>query len=383
MSGDNRRDAYDFLLDLAAQYGYVTFDNILSAVERWQLPLTEVDKLSNSILEQGVLVYDEKPEKVNRVNEENDSEYDDYAQSDYEYVFNKIIELEPGLEQFINDVRGIKPPQYREFAGLIYQAKEGNRHARTRIIEMHLRIALRIALQRAEQYDADLIDCVGEACNGLIIAFEKYDPDTSGAFGSYASMWIFQNISREQKTQRPDVYYPVHKKEQYFTIYPIMKKKGCTTCNYVLQCQKVRRLIQERLECSETQLEDVLLQAVPFYSFEQMVEESHFDVFNVFEKHDFGIRRRFFEELIFYDNVQEALEEEERRLLVNEVLNTLTPREKAVIQRRYGFDDGVEKTLEVIGSDLEVTRERIRQIEAKALKKLCHPSCRKKLRECF
>ena len=192
MAGDNRQDAYSHLLDLAARNGYIIFDDIVDAAERWSLPLSDVDWLSNSITTRGVLVYDEAPDKSNRVSEED--EYDDYAQSDYDTVFGRIIELEPSLEPFVNEVRQIKPPQYKELSGIIYQAKEGNEYAKNRIVEMHLRIALRSALQRSEQYDADLIDCVGDACVGLLVAVDKYDPDTSGPFGSYASLWMLQNV---------------------------------------------------------------------------------------------------------------------------------------------------------------------------------------------
>lgn len=88
------------------------------------------------------------------------------------------------------------------------------------MIEMHLRIALRIALQRSETYDMDLEDAIGYACIGLIIAVDKYDPDTSGPFSSYATLWILQNISREQSTQRKLVYYPVHKRMSILQCIP-------------------------------------------------------------------------------------------------------------------------------------------------------------------
>lgn len=153
----------------------------------------------------------------------------------------------------------IKPPQYKELASIIYQAKEGNEYAKNRIVKMYLRMALRIGLQRAEQYDAELVDCIGDACIGLITAIEKYDPDASGSFGPYVSLWMFQYVSREQKTQRANVYYPVHKKEQYYTMYPILKDKGCTMCDKIWICREVRRVVQSHLECTNEQTEDVVL----------------------------------------------------------------------------------------------------------------------------
>ena len=371
MSEDVRQEAYEKLLSIAEKQGYLTLDDIMDIAGESALPLNDVDWLSNSVITRGILVYDEKPHKENIVTA--DEEYDDFAQTDYNAMFERIAKTEPSLAMFVNEIKNIKPPQAGELNRLIYQAQEGNTYARNRIAEMHLRVALKIALQRAEQFEADLIDCVGDACVGLLTAIDRYDPSANGAFLSYASLWMLQNISREQPSQRPQVYYPVHKKEQYFTMYPILKKEGCVGCKEILECRKVRELICKRLECSNEQTQDVIWQVIPFASYEQLIEEVFFSHRNVFEKHHDEGGIRFVCDLLKYD-MEDTVIYEDMRKTIEHILNTLKERESAVLRRRFGFINGRERTLEEIGKEFGITRERVRQIEVKALRKLRHPS---------
>ena len=138
MGKDIRQEAFDYLIDLANKQGYVTFDEIMDCADEHDLPIQDFDWLSNSITSRGILVYSESPSSASAVD---DDEYDDFAQSDYEAVYKRIVELNPSLEPFINDVRDIIPPQRLEIKQLKYQVVDGNEYARSRMIEMHLRIA--------------------------------------------------------------------------------------------------------------------------------------------------------------------------------------------------------------------------------------------------
>lgn len=378
MERDSRQEAYELLISLANEQGYVTFDEIMDCADEYSLPIQDFDWLSNSITSRGVLIYSELPTTVSLTE---DDDYDDFAQSDYDAVYKRIIKLCPSLESFVNSVSEIIPPQKQEIKKLKFQIVDGNKYARTRMIEMHLRLALKIALQRADTFDMDIEDAVDDACIGLTIAVDKYDPDTSGAFASYATLWILQNISREQKTSRPLVYYPAHQKEDFFIMYPLLKSYGCIGCEELLHCEKARQMVIDKLACSDSSAEITISQMVPDSRLDDLVELYSGEYGETVNRD--AISGTLFEGIsqdviISDDDVLQTAHDDMLRTIVSEILHTLTPREESILRLRYGFD-GPEQTLEQIGVRYNITRERIRQIEAKALRKLRHPSRSKRL----
>lgn len=379
---ENRQTAYEKLIALAERQGYVTFENIMDCADEYSLPIQDFDWLSNSITTRGILVYSEPPAH-NVFSEEDD--FDDFAQSDYDAVYTRIIELSPSLESFVSYVKSVIPPQRGEIGQLKYQIVDGNAYARERMIEMHLRIALRVALQRAETYDMDIEDAVGYACIGLVTAVDKYDPDTSGAFASYASLWIIQNISRVQCTQRPLVYYPVHQKEGYFTMYPLLKSQGCIGCEGLKNCAYAVSVVREKIECSLEEAKKILEQMIPDARIEDYLETSASGDEDVYSRDTImgAVLSSLSTETVLSD--EEVLSTVLKKSLQEEVasaLSKLTPKEERVLRLRYGFD-GRERTLEEVGTEFHVTRERIRQIEAKALRRLRHPSKSKVFKEYY
>lgn len=365
------------LIQLSSEKGFLVFDDIYDEADKWALSIRDVDYLSSSIVTRGILVYDEAP--VTNAAGSSEDDYDDYAQRDYEAVFNRVIELDPDLEEFINTVRAVVPPQAREMDQLKYQVQEGNLYARDRVIQMHLRFAVRIALQRSEIYDCEIADTLQEACIGLVTAVDKYVPDSGRSFMSYASLWILQNIERTQPTQKSTVYYPAYKKEEYFTMYPILKKDGYLDSDIWIN-QDVRGLIQERLDCGINQVEDVIQQSMPFESLDTIYEaflkniESDEMQDNIFDDNN--------SDAFYWNDVgYEEIEQRALRETLESLMHELKKREQEILKARYGFEDGVEKTLEEIGQSFGVTRERIRQIEAKAIKKLSSPTKKKKLED--
>jgi RNA polymerase primary sigma factor len=351
----------------------------MDCADDYSLPIQDFDWLSDSITTRGILVYNEAPSH-NVLSEED--EFDDYAQTDYDAIYDRIVELSPSLEAFVSFVKSVKPPQKGEIKQLKYQIVDGNTYARNRMIEMYLRLALRVALQRAEAYDMEIEDAVGYSCIGLVTAVDKYDPDASGAFASYAALWILQNISREQSTQRPLVYYPVHKKEDYFIMYPLLKKRGCIGCDNLRRCEEAARIVREEVGCSEKRATEIIGQMFPDDRIDELLKFCTDDI-NENTSRDTNIG------ILFSHLSSESVVSEEdsfiyvqNRILAEDIdraLSTLTQREKRIIQLRYGFE-GHEYTLEEAGKEFHLTRERIRQIESNALRKLRHPSVLKHLR---
>ena len=383
MERDSRQEAFTSLLQRAEQQGYITFDNIMDCADVYTLPIQDFDWLTSSLTTRGIIIYDEPP-AAKTVDKQDDDDFDDYAQSDYEAVYNRIIELDPSLEPFVNDVRNILPPQWKEFSQLKYQVTEGNQHARQRMVEMHLRMALRIALQRSEAYDTDIEDAVGDACIGLLTAVDKYDPDTNGAFGSYASMWMLQSISRRQPTQRPLMYYPTHRRELYFSAYPILKQEGLAGAKTDEDVEAAEELLMSRFPYTNEQSADVIRATIPFESFEELYSML-FIQDQCLQKHDFETdileKKEYPSELILDDNIENTVMQDALKNQIALCMGSLKDREREVIERRYGFIDGKEMTLEEVGAIFGITRERVRQIEKKALRKLQHPSRKKMLQD--
>lgn len=379
MGIDARQDALFYLINQSEKQGYITFDDIMNCADAMSLSIQDFDWLSGAVTTRGILVYDETP--LNRISlVEDDEDYADYAQSDYEAVYDRIIEKDNSLGVFIEEVRNIIPPQWREFGTLKYQVIEGNQHARNRIIEMHLRIALKLALQRAETYDMDISDAIEGACIGLVKAVDKYNPDVNGPFGSYASMWILQSISRIQTTRRPLVYYPVHKKNIFFSAYTVLKEYGFMDHPEDFEINDIKTLLAEKLSLNDKQIKDVLIAAIPLESYEEIFSE-YSENYQVFEKQEFEEDMSVLlpKDYVYYVDFEHDFACKSLKKQLHETLNTLTQREKKVIELRYGLNDGRDRTLEEVGKEFNVSRERIRQIESKALRKLRHPLRRRRL----
>lgn len=374
----NRQNALKALLSKAEKQGYLTFDNIIDSSDVYNLPVDDFDWLSDNITTRGILIYDEEPTSTDA---SLDEEYDDYAQSDYEKMYSRIIEIDDSLEYFVTCVKKIIPPQRGELSRLKYQVLEGNKHARKRLIEMHLRQALKIALSRSESYDIDIGDAIEDACVGLVIASDKYDPDSNGPFGPYAAMWMIQSLSRQQETRRPLIYYPVHQKEIIFQAYMILKENCLIGEMGVYDERDAKQILFENMELTNEQADMVIKALTPLESLDTYIAIQFDDDYET-DTESGLVYKSYPSTLIGENDIDEKMARTEIYDELHRVIKMLKPREQDVIKKRFGMS-GEEQTLEEIGEGMNITRERVRQIEKKALIILRHPSRSKNLRKMY
>lgn len=184
-------DCQKQLIAKSVEKGFLTFDDIMDLSDTYSLSVSEVDQLSEALEIRGIIIYETAP-----LGKDTDC-FEDYSRIDYDAIFSEIISLSPELEYIVDLIRKLPPPQYGEISTLTAQVAAGNTFARERLILIHLRVALKIALSMAKSHQYDIADAVSAGFVGLVIAVDRFDPDGFSAFQSYASLWIQQNINRE------------------------------------------------------------------------------------------------------------------------------------------------------------------------------------------
>lgn len=246
---------------------------------------------------------------------------------------------------------------------LAEQIALGNKAAKDELIEANLRLVVSIAKRHVGK-GMYFLDLIQEGNLGLIKAVEKFDYSRGYKFSTYATWWIRQAITRAIADQARTIRIPVHMVE---TIHKVSR-----TARQLLQelgREPTTDEIAERMGKTPEQVRDIMKIAQDPVSLETPIGEEEDSRLGDFVE----------------DNESPAPSESASYSLLREqitnILNTLTPREAEVIRLRFGLEDGRPRTLEEVGKQFNITRERIRQIEAKALRKLRHPSRSKPLRD--
>ena len=273
------------------------------------------------------------------------------------------VALDDPVKAYLKEIGQVPLLSAEEEQTLARAARAGDADARRRLSEANLRLVVSVAKRYAGR-GLPFLDLIQEGNLGLMKAAEKFEPDRGFKFSTYATWWIRQSITRAIADQGRTIRIPVHLVEHINrvrkTAGELLRKNGR---------EPTAEEIAVQLEMEPDRVRELLQLAQEPVSLETPVgeeEDAHLEDF--IQDEEAGI----------------PVDEAGRQLLRQElmsVLKSLTPREERVITLRFGLDDGRPRTLEELGKEFNVTRERIRQIEAKALRKLRHPSRAKRLRD--
>ena len=273
------------------------------------------------------------------------------------------ISIEDPVRMYLKEIGKVPLLSADEEIELAKRMSEGDEDAKKRLAEANLRLVVSIA-KRYVGRGMLFLDLIQEGNLGLIKAVEKFDYQKGFKFSTYATWWIRQAITRAIADQARTIRIPVHMVETINKLIRVSRQ-----LLQELGREPMPEEIAKEMDMPVERVREILKISQEPVSLETPIgeeEDSHLGDF------------------IQDDNVPVPAEAAAQTLLkeqLNEVLDTLTEREQKVLRLRFGMNDGRARTLEEVGKEFDVTRERIRQIEAKALRKLRHPSRSRKLRD--
>jgi len=294
---------------------------------------------------------------------EQDAKAYDSAESMEKYFSQEGLAIDDPVRMYLKEIGKIPLLTPERETYLAEQIALGNKAAKDELIEANLRLVVSIAKRHVGK-GMYFLDLIQEGNLGLIKAVEKFDYSKGYKFSTYATWWIRQAITRAIADQARTIRIPVHMVE---TIHKV--SRTARTLLQELGREPTTDEIAERLGITADKVRDIMKIAQDPVSLETPIgeeEDSHLGDF--VEDVDSPAPS---------ESASYALLREQLR----DVLHTLTTREEQVIKLRFGLDDGRARTLEEVGKQFKITRERIRQIEAKALRKLRHPSRSKPLKD--
>jgi RNA polymerase primary sigma factor len=346
------------LLAKAKQRGFVTQDEVIEVFVEPELYLEDLDDFYNQVLTAGVDIFES-------VSEEETADDPDSLQRELDVLSSLDTEgVSDPVRMYLKEIGRIPLLNREEEIRLAQRAEAGDLKAKEKLTASNLRLVVSIAKKYIGR-GMTFLDLIQEGNKGLIRAVEKYDWTKGFKFSTYATWWIRQAITRAIADQARTIRIPVHMVE---TINKLMR-----TSRKLMQDlgrEPTPEEIGEAMEMDPDKVREILKISQNTTSLESPVGESDDDsVLGDFIADDRQI------------SPYEATSQQMLRENVEEVLSALSDREAKVLRMRFGLSGNKMMTLEEVGQKFGVTRERIRQIEAKALRKLKHPSRRKMLQD--
>ena len=345
------------LVNTGKSQGYLTYEQIAKKTIDLDLDANALDKLYNALSENNIEVRAEDEEGSEPIDLKADLIIDDVPDE------SKDMSVNDNVRMYLKEIGKISLLTLEEEQELSKKVAEGDEKDKKRLAESNLRLVVSIA-KRYVGRGLLFLDLIQEGNIGLMKAVEKFDYDKGYKFSTYATWWIRQAITRALADQARTIRVPVHMVE---TINKMARIERQMTLE--LNREPTDQELSKKMGLSVDKIAEIRKISQDPVSLETPIgeeDDSHLGDFLADE------RTMSPEEFATYEILKDEL---------REVLDTLTVREKEVLELRFGLFDGSSHTLEEVGKQFKVTRERIRQIEAKALRKLRHPSRAKKLKD--
>lgn len=350
------------LLAQGKKTGVLSYDDIAERMANFELDSDQMDEFYEFLGDQGI-------ELVGGNDDDEDPNIKEIEKGDDEEFDLNDLSVPPGVKindpvrMYLKEIGRVDLLSAEEEINLAKRIEEGDEEAKRRLAEANLRLVVSIA-KRYVGRGMLFLDLIQEGNMGLIKAVEKFDYDKGFKFSTYATWWIRQAITRAIADQARTIRIPVHMVE---TINKLIRVQRQLLQD--LGREPTPEEIGEDMDLTPDKVREILKIAQEPVSLETPIgEEDDSHLGDFIEDQDATSPS----EHAAYELLKEQLED---------VLDTLTDREENVLRLRFGLDDGRTRTLEEVGKVFGVTRERIRQIEAKALRKLRHPSRSKRLKD--
>lgn len=344
------------LVKKGKEKGFITYEELAASLKGLDLDADSLDELYNLFNENNIAIVSE-----------DESSQEDGGTADKllldDNTLTKDLTINDPVRMYLKEIGQIKLLSMEEELELADRILSGDPEAKATLAEANLRLVVSIA-KRYVGRGMLFLDLIQEGNIGLMKAVDKFDVTKGYKFSTYATWWIRQAITRAIADQARTIRVPVHMVE---TINKLARIQRQLTLE--LNREPSEEELAAKMNISVDKIRDIYKISQEPVSLETPIGEEDDSHLGDFIKDERNVSPEEYA-------TNEMLKDE-----INDVLETLTEREEKVIRLRFGLDDGKSKTLEEVGQLFGVTRERIRQIEAKALRKLRHPSRSRKLKD--
>lgn len=338
--------------------GYVTTDEVLEVFPQAEEHLDDLDKLYSQLIDHGIEVLEAKTE------EETEVETKLSLHEQLDILARKVRKraADP-VRMYLTEIGKVALLTKEEEILLAKRVEQGDEASVEKLIRSNLRLVVSIAKKYLGR-GLSMLDLIQEGNMGLMKAVKKYDWRRGFKFSTYATWWIRQAITRAIADQARTIRVPVHMIETINKFHRISRQMA-----QELGREPEPEEVAKKMGLDPDKGREILKIAQEPTSLQKKVGEDDDSELSDFIQDDMVL------------SPDEAASAELLKEQMRDVLDTLTPRERKVLELRFGLEDGRGRTLEEVGRDFGVTRERIRQIEAKALRKLKHPTRARKLKD--